>query len=65
MPYLNVEKSAFHKGRYVGYADGVWYIERRGRGWIARHRESKHKPVSARTLGEISRKLADVADALT
>lgn len=37
MPYLlNVEKSAFRKGEYVGYAGGVWRIARNGRGWIAR-----------------------------
>jgi hypothetical protein len=60
--YLNIEKSGFHKGRYVGYADGVWYIERRGRGWIAHHRERNHEPIPARTLSEMSEKLKAVAD---
>lgn len=32
----NIEKSGFHKGEYVGYADGAWRIARCSPGWIAR-----------------------------
>ena len=32
----NIEKSAFRRGEYTGYAAGlVWYIRRDGRDWIA------------------------------
>lgn len=34
--YTNIEKSAFRKGEYVGYACGlVWNIRKDGREWIA------------------------------
>jgi hypothetical protein len=38
--HSRIEKSAFRKGRYIGYAYGVWYIERDGRQWVARHRDN-------------------------
>lgn len=31
----NIEPSAFKGGRYIGYSDGVWVIERVGRVWKA------------------------------
>lgn len=32
----NIEKSAFRKGEYVGYAAGyVWHIRKDGREWVA------------------------------
>jgi hypothetical protein len=32
----NIEKSAFRKGEYTGYACGlVWHIRKDGREWIA------------------------------
>ena len=32
----NIEKSAFRRGEYVGYAAGfVWHIRKDGREWIA------------------------------
>ena len=34
--YTNIEKSAFRRGEYTGYAAGlVWHIRRDGREWIA------------------------------
>jgi hypothetical protein len=36
MSLTNIEKSAFRRGEYVGYAAGlVWHIRRDGREWIA------------------------------
>ncbi len=33
---LNIEKSVFRKGEYVGYAAGlVWHIRKDGREWVA------------------------------
>lgn len=33
---LNIEKSVFRKGEYVGYAAGlVWHIRKDGREWLA------------------------------
>tara|TARA_R110000868_G_scaffold379713_1_gene645645 strand:+ start:627 stop:809 length:183 start_codon:yes stop_codon:yes gene_type:complete len=32
----NIEKSAFRRGEYVGYAAGlVWHIRKEGRDWLA------------------------------
>lgn len=59
---LNVEKSAFHPGEYVGYAHGVWRIKRDGAGWIARHRDDTRRPsIYARKLETISAELGKVA----
>lgn len=34
--YPNIERSAFHKGEYVGYASGLIFRIRKGdSGWIA------------------------------
>ena len=55
--YHNIEKSGFHKGQYVGYADGAWRIMRNGIGtWSAYKREGIGY-YQAHTLREISRRL--------
>ena len=66
----NIEKSAFKKGAYVGYAtykgeSCVYHIRREGGDWIA-HTIAFITPVSApilrqRTLTEMSDSLADLA----
>lgn len=59
----NIEKSAFHKGEYVGYAVGtVWKIIKGGEGYRAIAREhytdSTYPPqLTARTLRDLSVKL--------
>jgi hypothetical protein len=50
----NIEKSAFRRGEYVGYADGVWSISRHGKEWIARKNRDE---LRARTLREMSSNL--------
>lgn len=67
MRYLpNIEKSAFRRGEYVGYANGVWNIYKincsRAYSWRARHRdEPQHFPVVyAATLAEMSDKLLKI-----
>ena len=59
--YGNIEKSAFHKGAYVGYAplSGAWHIAKIGNGWMARNK-TKRDPlgyVIRRTLREVSYEL--------
>jgi hypothetical protein len=53
----NIEPSAFHKGEYVGYADGVWKITRYGYGWRAVHRDASRYAQQGRTLEELSAQL--------
>lgn len=75
--YHNIDKSAFRKGEYVGYAtvDGkqtVWHIARDGRdGWKAVARDGDRAMVYDKTgiyqlvggnLGHISGKLAGLND---
>ncbi len=56
--YPNIEKSAFKKGEYVGYADGVWRVMRWDRGWRAFCRlHADHVSLYADTLGEMSKLL--------
>jgi len=61
----NIEKSAFRKGEYVGYSNGVWLIRKTNSSygnWSARHRDSNRAPLLfAFTLEELSRKLTDFA----
>ncbi len=38
--HSRIEKSAFKRGRYIGYAHGVWHIERSGSQWVAHHRDN-------------------------
>ena len=60
--YLNIDKSAFRKGEYVGYADGTWRIRRAAVGWRAqRMSRSLCDVIFAPTLGAISRKLNEYA----
>ena len=62
--YLNIDKSAFRRGEYVGYADGVWRIKRRGSaGWEADRqvRDGHMNYQRAETLGAMSRKLEEYA----
>lgn len=52
-----IERSAFRKGEYVGYAHGVWRISRGYRGGWSAMRESGHGGYvykSARTLLELN-----------
>lgn len=54
--FPNIEKSAFKRGEYVGYGNGVWRIFKWGDGWKAvNQKTSKH--IDGRTLEEISKKL--------
>lgn len=57
----NIEKSAFKKGEYIGYANGVWHIKRTNSSygnWIARHRDDPQMPVVwAFRLKDLSEKL--------
>lgn len=58
MRYIhNIEKSAFHKGEYVGYSDGVWRIVKHSRVWRAVHTKGIHWSQEARTLAELSAKI--------
>jgi len=62
--YLNIEKSAFRKSEYVGYASGrVYRIMRDDRGWYALNRDGTDAGsyLHRRTLKEMSAALADVA----
>lgn len=60
----NIEKSAFCRGEYVGYANGVWIIKRTRStygNWIARHRDDLNRlPIYACTLRAMSDKLANL-----
>ena len=59
--YHNIDKSGFHKGQYVGYANGVWSIVKSDGKWIARLmdgvRETKALPIITTTLSEMSAEL--------
>jgi hypothetical protein len=58
---LNIEKSKFRRGEYVGYAGGLWFIRKTNSSygnWIARHRDNTRlSPIYAATLEDMSRKL--------
>jgi len=44
----NIERSAYHKGEYVGYSDGVWMIRKTNSShgnWSARHRDNEKMPL--------------------
>jgi hypothetical protein len=62
---VNIEKSAFRKGEYVGYSNGVWLIRKTNSSygnWSARHRDSNRAPlIFGFTLEEVSKKLTDFA----
>lgn len=64
--YPNIDKSAFRRGEYVGYADGVWNIKplhsNHGSGWQARHRDDPEMPtLRGKTLADISKDLETIA----
>jgi hypothetical protein len=56
----NIEKSAFRRGEYVGYACGVWHIVGSAGAWRATKREGGDV-LSAGTLADLSTKLARYA----
>lgn len=62
----NIEKSAFRKGEYVGYAHGVWLITRTNStygNWIARHRDDpRRQPIYGHRLEQLSERLATVTE---
>lgn len=63
MKYLhNIDKSGFHRGEYVGYADGVWIIRKTNSSygnWVARKRDDTAAPaIFACRLSDMSDKLA-------
>ena len=65
--YPNIEKSAFRKGEYVGYANGVWHIRRSSSAygqWVAAHSTDRNAPrVYSWRLSDLSAKLAEHANA--
>lgn len=64
--YPNIDKSAFHRGEYVGYANGVWRIFRWNRTqWKAVKRDSGGVAFVARTLEEVSARLEKEAQTNT
>lgn len=70
--YPNIDKSAFRKGEYVGYANGVWLIrntnpsktKKVSASWLARKRDEpgKNDLIFATSLLEMSEKLQLHAD---
>ena len=59
--YTNIEKSAFRKGEYVGYACGlVWNIRKDGREWIATAHGAGLRPCTAPSLALLSVALENV-----
>lgn len=63
--YANIEKSAFRRGEYVGYAFGAWRIVKAEGGWRAIPPVNMHArfgrvlPITGATLDSISRRLKD------
>lgn len=41
--YTRIEKSATHKGEYVGYCNGVWRIKKWGKEWMATKQDALNK----------------------
>jgi hypothetical protein len=60
---VNIEKSVFRQGEYVGYSNGVWLIRKVSTSygnWSARHRDNNRIPlIPGFTLSEISKKLTE------
>ena len=55
----NIEKSGFHKGQYVGYANGAWRIRRDGKLWrVTPQTSNGGSGFARRTLAEVSAHLA-------
>lgn len=64
--YYNVEKSASHKGEYIGYGGGVWMIRKTNStygNWVAvkQYAPQTDKAIYAFRLSEMSRKLSERA----
>ena len=59
--YPNIEKSAFRKGGYVGYANGTVYLINKSTSsfgnWCARNRENPNDYIFAFGLQSMSSKL--------
>lgn len=56
--YSNIERSCWHAGQYVGYADGPWRITRRLNGvWLATRQQLPWAQLEAPTLVKMSAKL--------
>lgn len=58
--FFNIEKSAFHRGEYVGYGNGVWRIVKYGTGWNA-GRKDPQAHFTAPSLAAVSAKLKQYA----
>jgi hypothetical protein len=58
----NIERSAFRRGEYVGYANGVWRISRGPRGWFATKRDGNARTLYAPTLRLLSIRLDHFAN---
>lgn len=58
--YINIDKHPHKKGLYVGYADGVWYIQKSNSSygnWWAYKRDASNIQFNAHTLTVMSEKL--------
>ncbi len=70
MRYLsNIEKSAFRRGEYVGYADGAWRVEKEASGWrasklvpMSRSIDFDVPSISAPTLEHLSARLTEYSN---
>lgn len=65
--FTNIEKSAFRRGEYIGYADGPWrvmrskfYLGAKPVRWTAIHLGRKHSTLYGQTLTEISKQLSEI-----
>lgn len=59
--YANIDKSGFHRGEYIGYADGtVWRIRKfdGGKRWEAIANDLPYRRIVAFTLRAISEQLS-------
>jgi hypothetical protein len=63
--YPNIDKSAFHKGEYVGYCEGRVYRIRKSNSsfgtWHARNRDNFNDQIFAFGLESMSQKLQQKA----
>ena len=64
--YSNIEKSALHKGEYIGYGDGVWLIKKTNStygNWVAvrQYAPRTERAIYAYRLSEMSQKLSERA----
>jgi len=62
---LNIEKSAFRHGQYVGYGGGkVWRISKSNSSfgnWFAHNQDNFNEKLYAMKLKELSEKLAELS----